>query len=82
MVLVIAFAVFSICCTCWITISQNLLAHWYLYWVPVVLLFVFFLIALILFLLVAYLSTLHINVDEVKERPNPFGVFICEESAL
>ena len=81
MVLVIAFAVFSICCTCWITISQNLLAHWYLYWVPVVLLFVFFLIALILFLLVAYLSTLHINVDEVKERPNPFGVFICEEFA-
>jgi 1-acyl-sn-glycerol-3-phosphate acyltransferase len=49
--------------------------------VPVVLLFVFFLIALILFLLVAYLSTLHINVDEVKERPNPFGVFICEEFA-
>ena len=81
MVLVIAFAVFSICCTCWITISQNLLAHWFLYWVPVVLLFVFFLIALILFLLVAYLSTLHINVDEVKERPNPFGVFICEEFA-
>lgn len=81
MVLVIAFAVFSICCTCWITISQNLLAHWYLYWVPVVLLFVFFLIALILFLLVAYLSTLHINVNEVKERPNPFGVFICEEFA-
>lgn len=81
MVLVIAFAVFSICCTCWITISQNLLAHWYLYWVPVLLLFVFFLIALILFLLVAYLSTLHINVDEVKERPNPFGVFICEEFA-
>ena len=81
MVLVIAFAVFSICCKCWITISQNLLAHWYLYWVPVVLLFVFFLIALILFLLVAYLSTLHINVDEVKERPNPFGVFICEEFA-
>lgn len=81
MVFVIAFAVFSICCTCWVTISQHLLAHWYWFWVPVVLLFVFFAVALFLFLLIAYLSTLHINVDEVKERPSPLGVFVCQEFA-
>lgn len=81
MVFVIAFAVFSICCTCWVTVSQHLLAHWYWFWVPVVLLFVFFAVALFLFLLIAYLSTLHINVDEVKERPSPLGVFVCQEFA-
>ena len=56
MVFVIAFAVFSICCTCWVTVSQHLLAHWYWFWVPVVLLFVFFAVALFLFLLIAYLT--------------------------
>lgn len=81
MVLVVAFTIFSICCTCWVTIATHLLAHWYWFWVPILLLVVFFAVALFLFLLITYLCSLPINIDEVKERPSPFGVFICYEVA-
>lgn len=78
---VIAFSIIGATASFWIVYANHLVSHWYLFWVPIVLFFAFFAVALFLFLGITILCTLHINVDEPLEKPVPFGVKICQEFA-
>ena len=81
MAFVVAFSIFGAVFSTWITIANSFLHHWYLFWVPIILFVLFFGIALLLFLIITYICTINVDIEEDIDKPKPFAVWICQQFA-
>lgn len=81
MFLIIVFSLFGACAAIWITIANSVLHHWYMFWVPIVLFVLFFGVALFLYLLILYIVTIKVKIEDDVKRPLPWAVWFCQQTA-